>query len=67
MSLKISSFTFAEKASCYHDKMFLCPTGNCINRRYMCDGHRDCKNGADEAEVYCGLLIFFVFTSLDHK
>ncbi|XP_075219175.1 uncharacterized protein LOC142323442 isoform X2 [Lycorma delicatula] len=36
------------------DRFFTCPFGNCILHRFVCDGHRDCKNGEDEAEAYCG-------------
>lgn len=42
------------KKSC-NEQMFSCPSGPCIPRRFMCDGQQDCKSGADEAEVYCGI------------
>ncbi|XP_046383168.1 uncharacterized protein LOC124153834 [Ischnura elegans] len=44
---------FNPKTSC-NDKMFSCSAGQCIPRRYMCDGFFDCDSGADEAVVYCG-------------
>ncbi|XP_071441289.1 low-density lipoprotein receptor class A domain-containing protein 3-like [Hetaerina americana] len=37
-----------------NDKMFSCSPGQCIPRRYKCDGHVDCESGADEAKVNCG-------------
>lgn len=34
--------------------MFQCSGGICINKRYTCDGFRDCKNGEDEFSNLCG-------------
>lgn len=27
---------------------YLCPTGECIQINFLCDGHQDCTNGQDE-------------------
>ncbi|XP_059482983.1 low-density lipoprotein receptor class A domain-containing protein 3-like [Neocloeon triangulifer] len=34
--------------------MYQCPNGQCIGRRYLCDGREDCKSGADESSLNCG-------------
>lgn len=33
---------------------FQCWLGNCIYKRYTCDGHKDCHYGEDELPSYCG-------------
>ncbi|XP_049943113.1 uncharacterized protein LOC126419892 [Schistocerca serialis cubense] len=54
----LSAFAFVsvknKKSHCSADKMFLCSSGACILRRYVCDGRIDCKDGADESPVHCG-------------
>lgn len=37
-----------------NDKMFVCSTGHCIGRHYVCDGKPDCKFGIDEDYEHCG-------------
>lgn len=31
---------------------FACPSGNCISSVWLCDGQKDCEDGADEFQ--CG-------------
>lgn len=33
---------------------FACPSGNCISSVWLCDGQKDCEDGADEFQ--CGKL-----------
>ncbi|KAL0277798.1 UNVERIFIED_CONTAM: hypothetical protein PYX00_004959 [Menopon gallinae] len=42
-----------KKGECPEMK-FQCWSGNCIYKRYTCDGHKDCQNGEDELPSYCG-------------
>ena len=32
---------------------FQCPQGVCISENWLCDGKKDCPNGADEDKVMC--------------
>ena len=39
---------------------FTCKTGQCVEKRYLCDGEKntfDCSDGSDENEFFCGKLI----------
>ena len=43
-----------EKGTC-GDGMFPCSLpGSSIPRRYVCDGQKDCNDGADETKELCG-------------
>lgn len=41
-----------ECCSYQYDK-YKCSNGNCIPRRYLCDGDNDCKNNDDESRSQC--------------
>lgn len=43
---------------------FACPSGNCISSVWLCDGQKDCEDGADEFQ--CGKLayLFDLFQSV---
>ena len=36
---------------------FACPSGNCISSVWLCDGQKDCEDGADEFQ--CGRGTYF--------
>lgn len=38
---------------------FACPSGNCISSVWLCDGQKDCEDGADEFQ--CGKQAILVF------
>nr|CAD7457778.1 unnamed protein product [Timema tahoe] len=48
-----------EKPAC-SSQMFMCPDGICIGKRFVCDGHQDCKNGEDESQGKCGRALILV-------
>ena len=51
------------------DTKFLCPTEKqCISKDKLCDGHPDCKDGADEKDACCEsrFLIFLSTSFLFH-
>lgn len=50
-----SSVTLTVKNKRCGERFFTCLLGNCIQQRFVCDGHPDCKHGEDEARVNCGL------------
>lgn len=49
----VSVSSQAGKRSCFENP-FVCGNGFCIPKRYTCDGHIDCPDGADEAQEICG-------------
>lgn len=40
--------SMAEVGSTCHPGQFQCPDHRCIDPNYVCDGDRDCVDGADE-------------------
>lgn len=45
--------SLAEKGSC-NEPLILCSSGECIAKRFMCDGKPDCKDRSDESFDNCG-------------
>ena len=35
------------------ERRFWCPSGQCVDVASLCDGHRDCSDGADEDRTLC--------------
>lgn len=44
------------------DDEYMCPDGTCIVEEWVCDGYRDCSDGADESD--CGKLLTTVLLPL---
>lgn len=47
--LLLSQVSHGQKCEQGH---FACPSGNCISSVWLCDGQKDCEDGADEFQ--CG-------------
>ncbi|CAG7837733.1 unnamed protein product [Allacma fusca] len=52
MSSSVKVTIKPKKNSC-GEASFPCPTGECIPKRFLCDGRQDCKEGADENPLLC--------------
>ena len=50
-----SYFTSATDKTCTADEFQCGSNGNCIARRWSCDGEADCPDGSDEASSLCGM------------
>lgn len=50
--LSVWPFLSASAVHTCEDGHFACPSGNCISSVWLCDGQKDCEDGADEFQ--CG-------------
>lgn len=58
--------------NCPPDKNYLCQEGKCIPKEYVCNDHKDCRDGDDETDcgkkkIYFFSLIHWKFISADLK
>ena len=49
------SMTTTAPRVCSHESQFMCASGECIQRSWLCDMDQDCTDGSDEKD--CGRLI----------
>ncbi|KAL7642835.1 UNVERIFIED_CONTAM: hypothetical protein RMT77_006123 [Armadillidium vulgare] len=45
--------TFAQSESCEDLTLFLCTSGECISKEFLCDGSKECIDGSDETQDLC--------------
>ena len=43
------------------DELFICPNGSKIQKKYVCDGHQDCRDNSDELNCPAGTFKCFHF------
>lgn len=54
----------AEECKKSNGTLFLCTDGSgCVERRFICDGDRDCNDGSDEEASVCSKNVFLYFLS----